>query len=59
MAPALYEGAGIFTVALCGSEIMFAPETDGVSLAATLVPALVAGTAAFAYRLRNPVADPA
>jgi hypothetical protein len=57
--PALLEGLGFAVLAFFGSEALFGPGADGVPLAATLVPAVAAGATAFAYRVRNPLADQA
>jgi hypothetical protein len=57
LVPALFEGLGFAALAFFGSEALFGPGADGVPLGATLAPAIAAGTAAFAYRLRNPFAE--
>lgn len=57
LVPALMEGLGFFAVGFFGSEALFAPGADGIPLAATLVPGVAAGVAAFTHRLRNPFAE--
>jgi hypothetical protein len=57
LVPALFEGLGFAGLAFFGSEALFAPGAEGVPLAATLLPATAAGAAAFAYRVRNPLAE--
>lgn len=47
----LWGAAGVFIVGFFGSEALFAPASEGISLEATLIPSALAAFGMFAYLL--------
>jgi hypothetical protein len=53
LAVALLGGVAVTLIGLAGSELLFAPGSEGIGLGATLLPSLVAGLAMFAHLMRE------
>jgi hypothetical protein len=51
VAVALAGALGVFLVGFFGSEMLFAPASDGVALEATLLPSIAAAVGGFLYFL--------
>ena len=47
----LWSSAWIFAIGFLGSEALFAPTADGVSVEATLIPSAIVALGTFAYRV--------
>jgi hypothetical protein len=52
IAIALAGALGVFLVGFFGSELLFAPASEGVALEATLLPSIAAAVAGFLYFLQ-------
>jgi hypothetical protein len=50
---ALWSSAWIFAIGFLGSEALFAPNSDGVAVEATLIPSALAALGTFAYRVNQ------